>query len=100
MSLVARQNTLSPPAAVRAFRAGGFVDFTGYTALAFRMVGSVVVTGAATGSADGVLIYYWVTGDLAVAGTYEAVFTAIDPTGRPEEFPTGANLALIVVPAL
>ncbi len=95
-----RQNMQSPALEVRVFTSKAFVDFTGWTALAFRMVGEgIVVTGSASGDASGTLIYDWAAGDLAVPGNYEAVFTGIDPAGRRATFPTGPeNIDIVVVP--
>lgn len=96
-----RQGMRSPALEVKVFTQAAFVDFTGWTSLAFRMVGAgVVVAGAASASAGGTLIYSWSSSDLAVAGTYAAVFTGIDPNGLPATFPTGANLEIVVVPGI
>lgn len=60
-------------------------DFTGWT-LTFEMRGPVTITGAATGTIDGVLTHNWVAGDTDIPGEYEVLFRGVSPSGRPRTF--------------
>lgn len=98
-----RQNARLPSLEVEVFTATGLVDFPTLFpgGLTYRMVGAgVVITGPATGDANGRLIYNWAAGDLAAAGTYAAYFVGIDASGRVATFPTGYNLEVIVEPTI
>lgn len=94
-----RQGDRLPPVTASAFTAAGFIDFTAFSSITFRMVsGSTVVTGTATGDAHGNLSYAWQAGDTNVPGTYEAVFIATDDSGKLQTFPTDTNLTIVVTP--
>lgn len=102
-SIKRRQGDGGPPVLANAVDDSGPIKFaTQYTALMFRMVfGTTIVTGTATGDDAGNLTYNFAPTDLATAGTYNAVFVATaNSTGRPETFPTGENLTVIVVPSV
>ncbi len=98
-----RQGMRLPSLEVQVYTRERLIDFPAEYpgGVTFRMVGmDVVITGPATGSALGVLVYDWAADDLAIAGTYAACFVGIDATGRAATFPTGSNLEIVVTPAL
>jgi hypothetical protein len=88
------------PIRARAFTAADFVDLTVFSSIAFRMVGPVTVTGAATGDALGNLSYAWASGDTDDVGTYAAVWICTDGTGRTQTFPQGTSLTVVIVAAV
>jgi hypothetical protein len=88
------------PIRARAFTADGYVNLTVFASIAFRMVGPVTVTGAATGDALGNLSYAWAAGDTATVGDYQAVWLATDGSGKTQTFPQGASLTVTIVAAV
>lgn len=98
-----RQGDRLPSLQAKAFTdAGGIVDLTTFTGgITFRMVnGATVITGAASGDAQGNLTYNWGASDTATPGTYAAVFIATDSGGKKQTFPTGDNLQVVIVPSI
>lgn len=96
-----RQGDRLPAIRAVAFNASGLIDLTAFTSITFRMVfGATVVTGTASGDAQGNLTYQLGASDTAVPGTYAAYFIGTDPTGKVETFPSGDNLTVIVVPTI
>lgn len=96
-----RQGTRLPSLQAVAYTKTGNVDLTQFASITFRMVsGSTVVTGPASGDAQGNLTYQWGASDLAVVGTYTAYFIATDGLGKTETFPTDQNLVIEVVPTI
>lgn len=88
------------PLRARAFTSEGYVDLTVFASVAFRMVGPVTVTGAATGDASGNLSYTWGAGDTATPGEYQAVWRCTDGSGKVQTFPQGASLTVEIVAAI
>jgi hypothetical protein len=72
----------------------GQFSFIGWT-LTFRMIGPVVVTGAATGDEHGVLTYAWVAGDTDLPGDYEPLFVGISPAGKPQTFRVSGIIRIV-----
>ena len=97
-----RQNDREWPLVCQAFDANGLKDLTIFTGgIVFKMVsGATVVTGTATGDAQGNLTYPWGATDLALPGTYAATFTGTDAGSKKGTMPSGFNLTIIVIPAL
>lgn len=98
-----RQGALHRPYRALAFTAAGFVnlptEFPG--GITFRMVlGSTVISGPATGDANGNLTYQWQPGDLDVPGIYKAYFIGTDAAGKTETMPDGHELEVPVVPTI
>lgn len=96
-AFVIRQGDRLPELEAGAEDCEGPFDFTGWS-LTFRMSGPVEVSGAATGTAAGVLSYAWAAGDTAVPGTYGAVFVGTKD-GKQQTFPTRGVITVIVEPA-
>lgn len=98
-----RQGDLATPARARAFVQGAAVDLTVFVSITFRMVHratGAVITGAATGDAEGVLLYAWGAGETDVLGIYDVTFTALDGAGLPQTFPQDVNLEIEIIPAI
>lgn len=94
------QGDTATPIQARAFTADDFVDLTVFASIAFRMVGPVTKTGAATGDAIGNLSYTWAAGDTATVGEYQAVWRCTDGSGKVQTFPQGASLTVTIVAAV
>lgn len=94
------QGDTATPIQARAFTADDFVDLTAFASVAFRMVGPVTITGAATGDALGNLSYTWAAGNTATVGEYQAVWIATDGSGKTQTFPQGASLTVTIVAAV
>jgi hypothetical protein len=88
------------PIRARAFTPDGYVDLTVFASVAFRMVGPVTITGAATGDALGNLSYAWAAGDTATPGEYAAVWRCTDSSGKTQTFPQGGSLTVTIVAAV
>lgn len=95
-----RQGETPKTIRARAFTAGEFVDLSGYTGLAYRMVGPVTVEGSAVGDADGYLEVTFTDDDLDELGDYEMTFTGTDADGEPRTFPEATNLRVKIIAAL
>ncbi len=96
-----RQGDRLPAIKAQAFTATNNVDLTQFASITFRMVcGATVVTGPASGDANGNLTYNLGASDTAVPGTYSAYFIATDGTGKVETLPTGENLTVVIVPTI
>lgn len=96
-AFVIRQDNTLPPLVLDVAECGDEFDFEGWT-LTLRMSGPAEVSGAAIGSADGVVLYEWVAGDTAVPGVYEAVIDGVSPTGGTRTFPARGAVTVIVEP--
>lgn len=96
------QGDLLPIVRARAFDAGAFLNLPAlFTSIAFRMVsGSTVITGPATGDANGNLTYTWQAGDTAVPGTYEACFIGTTAGGQVQTLPSSTHLTIVILPLM
>ena len=98
-----RQGSIHRPLRATVFTEAGVVNLVTEfpNGITFRMVhGVTVIAGEATGDTRGNVTYQWQTGDLDLAGTYQACFIGTDAIGRTETFPSGTNLEIVVIPAI
>lgn len=92
--LVVYVGNLLPSYVADATSCGTPFDFTGWT-LTFEMRGPVVVSGSATGTADGVLTHDWIAGETDQPGEYEVLFHGTSPTGRPRTFVAKGSVSIL-----
>lgn len=96
-AFVIRQGDTLPPLVLDVADCDGPFVFTDWT-LTLRMSGPAEVSGAALGSAEGIVLYEWAAGDTAVPGVYAAVIDGVSPTGGTRTFPARGAVTVIVEP--
>jgi hypothetical protein len=73
-------------------------NFTEWKSLTFTATGPREITGAATGTSDGILMYQWTPADTTTPGNYKGKFKGYDEKGRPQTFPTKGSIEIVIEP--
>lgn len=97
--LTIKQHDTYPPLTAALKTSGVAIDLTTATAVKVILKGATVtVTGTCTvtGASTGAVSYQWVTGDTAVADTYNGEFEVTWSDGKIETIPNDSYFTVVI----